>query len=44
MKYYRVNENPGFVGRQTYLRRLRQIDAEHTAAVIVVYGRRELVS
>src|SRR5579863_5657109 len=42
MKYYSVSENPGFVGRQEYWRRLQQIDAEHDAAVIVVYGRRRV--
>ena len=42
MKYYRVSENPGFVGRKVYLRRLQEIDAEPTAAVIVVYGRRRV--
>jgi AAA+ ATPase superfamily predicted ATPase len=42
MKYYSVRENPHFVGRQTYWRRLQEIDAEDAAAVIVIYGRRRV--
>ena len=42
MKYYSVSENPDFVGRREYWRRLQEIDAEHAATVIVVYGRRRV--
>jgi len=42
MKYYTVSENPQFVGRQTYWRRLQEIETENAAAVIVVYGRRRV--
>jgi hypothetical protein len=44
MKYYSVRKNPHFIGREPYWQRLKAIDARDEAAVIVVYGRRELVS
>jgi hypothetical protein len=44
MRYYTVKENPDFVGRREPWRRLQEIDAQSAAAVIVVYGRSELVS
>lgn len=42
MKYYSPAGNPHFVGRETYWRRLEEIDAEEAAAIIVVYGRRRV--
>jgi len=42
MKYYTARENPHFVGRQAYWQRLREIDAQDAAAVVVVYGRRRI--
>lgn len=35
---------PGFVGRQPELERLKQATLKKTASLIVVKGRRELVS
>jgi AAA+ ATPase superfamily predicted ATPase len=42
MRYYVVRENRHFIGRETYLTRLQQIDAQEAASVIVVYGRRRV--
>jgi uncharacterized protein len=42
MKYYSAAKNPHFVGRQPYWQRLREIDSQNEAAIIVVYGRRRV--
>jgi hypothetical protein len=42
VQYYKVKENPHFVGRDYYRKRLREIDAEAQASIIVVYGRRRV--
>lgn len=39
MKYYSAPRNPRFVGREPYWQRLKEIDQQHEAAIIVVYGR-----
>ena len=38
----KIRENKRFVGRAVELKRLRQIDQEHEAKIILVYGRRRI--
>lgn len=42
VKYYVPIKNPEFVGREPYWQRLQEIDADKSASIIVVYGRRRV--
>jgi len=42
MKYYQVEKNHHFVGRNYWWQRLQEIDAKNEASIIVIYGRRRV--
>jgi hypothetical protein len=42
MKYYQVEKNHHFVGRNYWWKRLQEIDAKNEASIIVIYGRRRI--
>jgi uncharacterized protein len=42
MRYHAVRENPHFIGREAYWKRLEEIDSRAAAAIIVIYGRRRV--
>lgn len=42
MQYYSPEENKEFIRRQPYWKQLKDIDAEPSASIIVVYGRRRV--
>jgi hypothetical protein len=42
MKYYQVEKNHHFVGRDYWWKRLKEIDSKNEASIIVIYGRRRV--
>jgi hypothetical protein len=42
MEYYLPAKNRRFTGRESYWQRLKEIDAQDEAAIVVVYGRRRV--
>jgi hypothetical protein len=42
MKYYQVEKNPHFVGRNYWWKHLQEIDSKNEASIIVIYGRRRV--